>query len=175
MEKDTLKDVKNTQNIAEPLIKLVDLTKEFNGQVVLRGIDLEIDAQEFVTFLGPSGCGKTTTLRIIGGFVEPSQGDVLFQGKSILGIPSHKRPTNTVFQRYALFPHLDVYDNVAFGLRVKQEALGRFTRLKDLKRSLKKEALENNWSKSKLKQAYQEKSKHLSNRLNKLNLIWMKS
>ena len=79
MEKDALKDVKNTQNMTEPLIKLVDLTKEFNGQVVLRGIDLEIDVQEFVTFLGPSGCGKTTTLRIIGGFVEPSQGDVLFQ------------------------------------------------------------------------------------------------
>jgi spermidine/putrescine transport system ATP-binding protein len=157
MEKDTLKDVKNTQNLAEPLIKLVDLTKEFNGQVVLRGIDLEIDAQEFVTFLGPSGCGKTTTLRIIGGFVEPSQGDVLFLGKSILGIPSHKRPTNTVFQRYALFPHLDVYDNVAFGLRVKQEALGRFTRLKDLKRLLKKEALENNWSKTMLKHTYQDK------------------
>ena len=170
MEKDTLKDVKNTQNMAEPLIKLVDLTKEFNGQVVLRGIDLEIDAQEFVTFLGPSGCGKTTTLRIIGGFVEPSQGDVLFQGKSILGIPSHKRPTNTVFQRYALFPHLDVYDNVAFGLRVKQEALGRFTRLKDLKRSLKKEALENNWTKETLKQTYQEKKQTFIESIDQIKL-----
>lgn len=170
MEKDTLKDIKNTQNMAEPLIKLVDLTKEFNGQVVLRGIDLEIDAQEFVTFLGPSGCGKTTTLRIIGGFVEPSQGDVLFQGKSILGIPSHKRPTNTVFQRYALFPHLDVYDNVAFGLRVKQEALGRFTRLKDLKRSLKKEALENNWTKETLKQTYQEKKQSFIESIDQIKL-----
>ena len=170
MEKDALKDVKNTQNMTEPLIKLVDLTKEFNGQVVLRGIDLEIDAQEFVTFLGPSGCGKTTTLRIIGGFVEPSQGDVLFQGKSILGIPSHKRPTNTVFQRYALFPHLDVYDNVAFGLRVKQEALGRFTRLKDLKRSLKKEALENNWTKETLKQTYQEKKQSFIESIDQIKL-----
>ncbi len=170
MEKDTLKDVKNTQNLAEPLIKLVDLTKEFNGQVVLRGIDLEIDAQEFVTFLGPSGCGKTTTLRIIGGFVEPSQGDVLFQGKSILGIPSHKRPTNTVFQRYALFPHLDVYDNVAFGLRVKQEALGRFTRLKDLKRSLKKEALENNWTKETFKKTYQEKKQSFIESIDQIKL-----
>ncbi len=170
MEKDALKDVKNTQNMTEPLIKLVDLTKEFNGQVVLRGIDLEIDAQEFVTFLGPSGCGKTTTLRIIGGFVEPSQGDVLFQGKSILGIPSHKRPTNTVFQRYALFPHLDVYDNVAFGLRVKQEALGRFTRLKDLKRSLKKEALENNWTKETLKQIYQEKKQSFIESIDQIKL-----
>ncbi|HBD74519.1 MAG TPA: spermidine/putrescine ABC transporter ATP-binding protein [Acholeplasmataceae bacterium] len=156
--------------MTEPLIKLVDLTKEFNGQVVLRGIDLEIDAQEFVTFLGPSGCGKTTTLRIIGGFVEPSQGDVLFQGKSILGIPSHKRPTNTVFQRYALFPHLDVYDNVAFGLRVKQEALGRFTRLKDLKRSLKKEALENNWTKETLKQTYQEKKQSFIESIDQIKL-----
>ncbi len=170
MEKDALKDVKNTQNMTEPLIKLVDLTKEFNGQVVLRGIDLEIDVQEFVTFLGPSGCGKTTTLRIIGGFVEPSQGDVLFQGKSILGIPSHKRPTNTVFQRYALFPHLDVYDNVAFGLRVKQEALGRFTRLKDLKRSLKKEALENNWTKETLKQTYQEKKQSFIESIDQIKL-----
>ena len=170
MEKDALKDVKNTQNMTEPLIKLVDLTKEFNGQVVLRGIDLEIDVQEFVTFLGPSGCGKTTTLRIIGGFVEPSQGDVLFQGKSILGIPSHKRPTNTVFQRYALFPHLDVYDNVAFGLRVKQEALGRFTRLKDLKRSLKKEALENNWTKETLKQIYQEKKQSFIESIDQIKL-----
>ena len=104
-------------------ITLKDVTKEFNGQVVLRGIDLEIEPNEFVTLLGPSGCGKTTTLRIIGGFVEPSSGDVLFDGESILDIPAHKRPTNTVFQRYALFPHLDVFENVAFGLRVKRESL----------------------------------------------------
>lgn len=101
------------------LITLKDVTKEYNGQVVLRGIDLEIAPNEFVTFLGPSGCGKTTTLRIIGGFIEPSAGEVLFDGVDILKIPAYKRPTNTVFQRYALFPHLDVFENVAFGLRLK--------------------------------------------------------
>lgn len=105
------------------LIELKDVTKEFNGQVVLRGIDLTIEQNEFVTLLGPSGCGKTTTLRIIGGFVDPSAGEVLFDGKNILETPSHKRPTNTVFQRYALFPHLDVFENVAFGLRVKNTPL----------------------------------------------------
>ncbi|MDL2292198.1 ATP-binding cassette domain-containing protein [Acholeplasma sp. OttesenSCG-928-E16] len=104
------------------LIELKDVTKEFNGQVVLRGVDLEIEENEFVTFLGPSGCGKTTTLRIIGGFLEPSTGEVLFNNVSILGVPPHKRPTNTVFQRYALFPHLNVFENVAFGLRVKKES-----------------------------------------------------
>ncbi|HQC30946.1 MAG TPA: ATP-binding cassette domain-containing protein [Acholeplasmataceae bacterium] len=103
----------------EPLIQLKGVTKEFGGNVVLRGIDLEINSNEFVTLLGPSGCGKTTTLRIIGGFVDPSDGEVLFNGEDINDVPAHKRPTNTVFQRYSLFPHLDVFENVAFGLRVK--------------------------------------------------------
>lgn len=114
------------------LIELKDITKEFNGQVVLRGIDLTIEQNEFVTLLGPSGCGKTTTLRIIGGFVEPSAGEVLFDGKSILDTPAHKRPTNTVFQRYALFPHLDVFENVAFGLRVKNDSLATLSKIKDV-------------------------------------------
>lgn len=124
------------------LIEMKDVTKEFNGQVVLRGIDLSIDQNEFVTLLGPSGCGKTTTLRIIGGFVEPSQGEVLFDGKSILDIPAHKRPTNTVFQRYALFPHLDVYENVAFGLRVKSESLGTIEKVKDIQEIYQKKLRE---------------------------------
>ncbi|MCR3905625.1 MAG: ATP-binding cassette domain-containing protein [Tenericutes bacterium] len=112
------------------LIELKDITKEFNGQVVLRGIDLTIEQNEFVTLLGPSGCGKTTTLRIIGGFVDPSAGEVLFDGKNILDTPAHKRPTNTVFQRYALFPHLDVFENVAFGLRVKSDPLSTLTQIR---------------------------------------------
>ncbi len=114
------------------LIELKDVTKEFNGQVVLRGIDLTIEQNEFVTLLGPSGCGKTTTLRIIGGFIDPSQGEVLFDGKSILDTPAHKRPTNTVFQRYALFPHLDVFENVAFGLRVKNDSLATLGEIRDI-------------------------------------------
>ncbi len=116
------------------LIELKDLTKAFNGQVVLRGIDLTIEKNEFVTLLGPSGCGKTTTLRIIGGFVEPSAGEVLFEGESILDTPAHKRPTNTVFQRYALFPHLDVFENVAFGLRVKSDSIATLKRIKKIRK-----------------------------------------
>ncbi len=102
------------------LIELKNVTKAFGDQVVLKGIDLDIYENEFVTLLGPSGCGKTTTLRIIGGFIEPSSGEVLLNGKSILNIPAYKRPTNTVFQRYALFPHLNVFENVAFGIRIKK-------------------------------------------------------
>ena len=116
------------------LIELKDVTKEFNGQVVLRGIDLTINQNEFVTLLGPSGCGKTTTLRIIGGFVEPSEGMVHFNGNNILETPAHRRPTNTVFQRYALFPHLDVFENVAFGLRVKNESLATMEKIRQLQR-----------------------------------------
>ena len=103
------------------LIELKGITKAFGGQVVLKGIDLDIYENEFVTLLGPSGCGKTTTLRIIGGFEKPSSGEVLFNGAPVADLPPHKRPTNTVFQRYALFPHLDVFENVAFGLRLKKE------------------------------------------------------
>jgi spermidine/putrescine transport system ATP-binding protein len=117
------------------LIELKDITKEFNGQVVLRGIDLTIEPNEFVTLLGPSGCGKTTTLRIIGGFVEPSAGQVLFEGVSILDTPAHKRPTNTVFQRYALFPHLNVFENVAFGLRVKNDSLSTLEKIRALQQT----------------------------------------
>ncbi len=102
------------------IINLKNIVVDFDGERVLKGINLDIRDKEFVTFLGPSGCGKTTTLRIIGGFVEPTEGDVYFEGKKINGMPPHKRQVNTVFQRYALFPHLNVYENVAFGLRLKK-------------------------------------------------------
>ena len=102
------------------LVSLRGITVDFDGDRVLNGIDLDINDKEFVTFLGPSGCGKTTTLRIIGGFVEPNEGDVFFDGKRINGVPPYKRQVNTVFQRYALFPHLNVYENVEFGLKIKK-------------------------------------------------------
>lgn len=102
------------------LIELKNISMEFNGEPVLRGINLDIHDKEFVTLLGPSGCGKTTTLRIIGGFINPDEGDVIFNGKRINDVPPNKRTVNTVFQKYALFPHLNVYENVAFGLRLKK-------------------------------------------------------
>lgn len=99
------------------LIELKNITKAFDGETVLDDISLYICDNEFITLLGPSGCGKTTTLRIIGGFEQPDQGDVVFEGKRINNVPAHKRHVNTVFQKYALFPHLNVYENVAFPLR----------------------------------------------------------
>ncbi|MBR3645740.1 MAG: ABC transporter ATP-binding protein [Lachnospiraceae bacterium] len=102
------------------IIEIKGLTKTFDDQQVLRGIDLEIKENEFLTLLGPSGCGKTTILRILAGFDDPSQGEVLFNGSDLLQIPAYKREINTVFQKYSLFPFLNVYDNVAFGLRLKK-------------------------------------------------------
>ena len=102
------------------IIELDNLTKSFDGQVILKGIHLDIYENEFVTLLGPSGCGKTTTLRIMAGFEEPESGTVLFDGMNMEGVPPYKRELNTVFQNYALFPHMDVYDNVAFGLHIKK-------------------------------------------------------
>jgi len=104
--------------MSRELIRLVNCRMEFDGELVLDDINIHFNNSEFLTLLGPSGCGKTTTLRIIGGFLTPTAGDVLFQGVRINTVPPHKRRINTVFQRYALFPHLDVYDNVAFGLRI---------------------------------------------------------
>ena len=101
------------------LIELVGISKSFGDTQVLKQINLYICRSEFVTLLGPSGCGKTTTLRIIGGFESPDEGTVLFDGKDITGVPPYKRRVNTIFQKYALFTHLNVYDNVAFGLRLK--------------------------------------------------------
>ncbi len=104
----------------EHIIDLRHVSKSFSGKVVLDDINLYIRKGEFVTLLGPSGCGKTTTLRLIAGFLAPDEGEILLDGKDISGIPPHKRPFNTVFQRYALFPHLDVYDNIAFGLKLQK-------------------------------------------------------
>ncbi len=104
----------------EKTIELINVTKEFDGERVLDSINLTIRDREFVTLLGPSGCGKTTTLRIIGGFETPDSGELLIDGVSMKDVPAHKRPVNTVFQKYALFPHLNVFDNVAFGLRLSK-------------------------------------------------------
>ena len=102
------------------IIELKNIVVEFDGERVIDKLNLSIKDKEFVTLLGPSGCGKTTTLRVIAGFVEPQEGDVLFESKKINGIPPYKRHVNTIFQRYALFPHLNVYDNIAFGLKVSK-------------------------------------------------------
>ena len=104
--------------IDRSIISLQNIAVSFDGEVVLKDFNLSIRDGEFVTLLGPSGCGKTTTLRIIGGFVTPDKGDVFFNDKKINDLPPHKREVNTIFQKYALFPHLNVYDNVAFGMRV---------------------------------------------------------
>ena len=102
--------------MAEVIIRLEDISIAFDGEVILDKLNLEIKDKEFVTLLGPSGCGKTTTLRIIGGFTQQDSGNVFFAGKKINKLPPHKRNVNTVFQKYALFPHLNVFENVAFGL-----------------------------------------------------------
>ena len=104
--------------MSKELIRLANCTMAFDDEVVLDNINLYINDKEFLTLLGPSGCGKTTTLRIIGGFQTPTSGDILFDGVRINDVPPHKRTINTVFQKYALFPHLNVYENIAFGLRI---------------------------------------------------------
>ncbi len=106
--------------MSKHIIELVDLAKDYNGQEALKGINLYIRQNEFITLLGPSGCGKTTTLRLIGGFEKPSSGSVLFDGKNINEVPPYKRKVNTVFQKYALFPHMNIFENIAFGLRIKK-------------------------------------------------------
>ncbi len=114
------KIVTKMESEKKKIIELKNIRMEFNGEEVLKGINLDIHDKEFVTLLGPSGCGKTTTLRIIGGFVTPTSGDLLFDGKRINQLPPYKRNVNTVFQKYALFPHLNVFENVAFGLRLNK-------------------------------------------------------
>ena len=102
------------------LIQFRNIVMSFQDQLVLKNINLDIEEKEFVTLLGPSGCGKTTLLRILGGFLEPTEGKVIFDGVDIAKLPPHKRELNTVFQKYALFPHMNVYENIAFGLKIKK-------------------------------------------------------
>lgn len=116
-------------------VELRKVFKVFNGDTVVRGVDLSIRRGEFFSILGPSGCGKTTTLRLIAGFETPTAGDVLIRGQSMLNVPPHRRPANTVFQNYALFSHLTVWENVAFGLRIKK--CGRAETQERVKEALK--------------------------------------
>ena len=104
----------------ENIVELKNISVSFDGERVLDGLNLEIKNKEFITLLGASGCGKTTTLRLIAGFLDPDSGEVIFEGKKFNGVPAYKRQVNTIFQRYALFEHLNVFENVAFGLRVKK-------------------------------------------------------
>ena len=105
-----------------PVVSLKNIEVSFDGEVILDKINLDIRDREFITLLGPSGCGKTTTLRIIGGFLEPDSGELYFDGELINNLPPNKRNVNTVFQKYALFPHLNVYENIAFGLKLKKKS-----------------------------------------------------
>jgi spermidine/putrescine transport system ATP-binding protein len=111
--------MEESQNGGRPSVTLRGVTKRFGEFVAVDGIDLDIPQGQFFTLLGPSGCGKTTTLRMIAGFEEPDGGEILIEGSDVSGLPAHRRPTNTVFQSYALFPHLSVRDNVAYGLKRK--------------------------------------------------------
>ena len=111
---------KNNNN-SNNIIELKNIVKTYdNGFTAVDGFNLEVKRGEFVTFLGPSGCGKTTTLRMIAGFEIPTSGEILLDGQDISKLPPNKRPINTVFQRYALFPHLNIFDNIAFGLKLKK-------------------------------------------------------
>ena len=108
--------------MSDAILQLKNITKSFDGKMILNDFNLEIGRNEFVTLLGPSGCGKSTILRIIGGFVRPDQGRVLFEGVDITTLPPEKRNVNTVFQKYSLFPHMSVADNIAFGLKLKKKS-----------------------------------------------------
>ena len=110
----------NKRNSEDKIIRLVNVSKVFDETTAVENVSFYVRKGEFITFLGPSGCGKTTTLRMIAGFDIPTSGKILLNGKDITDLPPNKRPVNTVFQRYALFPHYNIYDNVAFGLKLKK-------------------------------------------------------
>ena len=112
-------DVTELKELSDDIISIEHITKSFGDKVVLHDVSLAIKRGEFVTLLGPSGCGKTTLLRMIAGFETPDSGIIRLDGNDITKIPPYNRPMNTVFQKYALFPHLDVYDNIAFGLKLR--------------------------------------------------------
>ncbi|WP_025641851.1 spermidine/putrescine ABC transporter ATP-binding protein [Schnuerera ultunensis] len=125
-------------------IDLRNISKEYDGIKVLDNINLYIRKNEFLTLLGPSGCGKTTTLRIIGGFEQPTEGKVIFEGKDITTLPPYERQINTVFQKYALFPHMNVFDNIAFGLKIKKMAKDDIkARVKEMLRLVNLKGFEN--------------------------------
>ncbi|HSH36123.1 spermidine/putrescine ABC transporter ATP-binding protein [Schnuerera sp.] len=125
-------------------IELKNISKEYGETKVLDNINLYIRKNEFLTLLGPSGCGKTTTLRIIGGFEQPTDGKVIFEGKDITAFPPYERQINTVFQKYALFPHMNVFDNIAFGLKIKKTAINEIkTRVKEMLRLVNLKGFEN--------------------------------
>ena len=113
----------------EKIIDLKDITVKYGDNVVLDKLNLYINKKEFITLLGPSGCGKTTTLRCIAGFIEPDGGDIIFEGKRINDVPPHKRKVNTIFQRYALFSHLNVYENIAFGPELQKKSKGEIRQI----------------------------------------------
>jgi spermidine/putrescine transport system ATP-binding protein len=130
-EVDESTDIAATDRGAQPSVELESVTKRFGDLVAVRDMDLRLASGEFFTLLGPSGCGKTTTLRMVAGFEEPTEGTILIDGEDVIDLPPFRRPTNTVFQTYALFPHLNVGDNVAFGLRrkkVPRDEVGRRVR-----------------------------------------------
>ncbi len=142
----------NKNNSTENIIELIDVRKVFDDETVaVDNFNLQVRKGEFVTFLGPSGCGKTTTLRMIAGFDIPSSGKILLNGEDISLLPPNKRPVNTVFQKYALFPHLNVYENIAFGLRLKRTE--NTYRNKDGKEYKKKQKLSKSEIDKKVKKA----------------------
>ena len=113
---------KGLPRMSKKLINLMHIAKSYGDNVILDDLNLYIRENEFITLLGPSGCGKTTTLRIIGGFETPDKGQVLFDGKDITALPPNERDLNTVFQKYALFPHMSIAENIAFGLKIRKKA-----------------------------------------------------
>ncbi|MGL4383565.1 MAG: ABC transporter ATP-binding protein, partial [Bacilli bacterium] len=111
------------------IIELRNITKSYDGNIILDNFNLTINENEFVTLVGPSGCGKTTLLRLIGGFEALDQGEIIFSGNDISKQPAYEREINTVFQKYALFPHLNVYDNIAFGLKMQKKSKSEIVEL----------------------------------------------